>query len=120
MKKILYHPFFVVAITIIALIIIFNLKSKLNRLTISQENLKAIQQEVTQVETDLQANQILLEKSQRPIAEEKLTRSELLMQKENELIIKLPDIEEPVETVETATKKTPLAQWKELFFGKNM
>jgi cell division protein FtsB len=111
MKKVLYHPLFVALITLLVIFFIFNLRSKLQRLTLSQENLRTIQKEVNQQEKSVEELKELSEKSQTPLTVEKLTRSELLMQKEDEVVIKLPEIKTEKENLSHSKPETPIQKW---------
>ena len=111
MKKVLYHPLFVALITLLVIFFIFNLRSKLQRLTLSQENLRTIQKEVNQQEKSVKKIRKLSEKSQTSLTIEKLTRSELLMQKEGEVVIKLPEIKTEKENLGHSKPETPIQKW---------
>jgi cell division protein FtsB len=114
MKKILYHPLTILAISLLVIIAIFSLRSNLKRLSLSQENLKSAQMAYEKVKQETAEDETLLEQLQQPFVQEKITRNELLRQKDDEILIKLPDIiiehKEPNEIQE----KTVFEQWKEV------
>lgn len=111
MKKVLYHPLFVALVTILVIFIIFNLRSKLQRLTLSRDNLRAIQMEVDRQEKSVKKIRKLAEESQDPLTIEKLTRGELLVKKEGEIVIKLPEIKTEIEDSDHLKPEAPIKKW---------
>lgn len=114
MKKILYHPLVITAVTILVMIIIFSLRHNLKRLSLSQENLRSAQIVYEKQKQETAKQEAMLENMQQPLAKEKLVRNELLKQKEGEVLIKLPDITIERQESEKKQEKTIFEQWLEV------
>jgi cell division protein FtsB len=116
MKQILYRPVVVFVITICAAYFIFSLKNNLKRVDLSQQNLATIQAEVDELDQSVTQQKEELAIAEQPLAKEKITRNELLMQKEGEIVIRLPEIEIPEPVAVKADVATPWEEWQELLF----
>ena len=116
MKRILYRPVVVFVITIFAAYFIFSLKNNLKRTELSQQNLATIQAEVDELDQSVTQQKEELTIAEQPLAKEKIARNELLMKKEGELVIRLPEIEIVEPTAVGADVLTPWEEWQELLF----
>lgn len=114
LKKIFYHPVLIVATTILVFVAIFSLQQRLQRLSLSQENLKSAQKSFENQKMITQQDQDTLEEKKQPLSQEKLIRDELLGQTENEIAIKLPDIILEQEEPEQVPEKSIYEQWLEV------
>lgn len=114
MKNIVYHPLAILMTTVLVIIAIFSLRNNLKRLSLSQENLKSAQLAYEKVKQDTAKDRALLNQFQHPFVQEKITRNELLRQKNNEILIKLPDIVVEQKKQDPIPQKTVFEQWKKV------
>lgn len=91
-SRIIFHPLTAVVLTIIGLFILMQNHQRLKRLDIARQNIQQAEQEVEAAEEELLQVETALEEAQEPLAQETLLRDSLLMQREGELVIKLPEI----------------------------
>jgi len=91
-SKIIFHPLTAVVLTIVSIFILMQNHQKLKRLDIARKNIQQAKQEVKAVEEELLQVEAALEAAQEPLTQETLLRDSLLMQREGELVIKLPEI----------------------------
>jgi cell division protein FtsB len=113
-KKIIFHPAAVIAISVVALIFIVNSQNKLKRVTVAQHKLNLAQQELEYWEGEVKLIEAELARSQDPFSKEKLHRDELLMQKEGEIVIKLPNIDFQESNQLQIKEKENWQKWLEL------
>ncbi len=116
MKKILYHPATALFIGILTLLILISLRSNLKKIQISKQNLEAVNAQIEQLESQIAKQEQQLELAQEPLTKEKIIRNELLMKKENEVIIQLPKVQLQPKEKKTSAQKTAWQEWQELLF----
>lgn len=114
MKKLLYHPLTILVITFLVIIAITSLRSNQKRVSLSQENLKSAQIAYEKEKRETTKEKALLEQLQQPFIQEKIARDELLRQKNNEILIKLPDIVIQQKENTEVQQKTVFEQWKDV------
>lgn len=115
-KKVLYHPIVVALITVLAIYFIISLKSNEQKLDLSKQNLTQEKSSVSTLEQEVQDQKQKLEQSKLPLNQEKIIRNELLMQKPNELVIQLPEVQLRASTKTQAAPLTPWEKWQALLF----
>lgn len=82
---------------------------------ISTQNISIIEDEIKALEEKINKSKEELELTKQPIYKEKIMRNELLMQKEGEYVVQLPDLEKrEVENVEDDV--TAWEEWGKLIF----
>jgi len=116
MKQILYRPVVVFVITILAAYFIFSLRNNLKRVGLSQQNLATKQTEVDELDQSVTQQKEELAIAEQPLAKEKIARNELLMQKDGEIVIRLPEIEIPEPATVEADVAAPWEEWRALLF----
>lgn len=114
LKKWLQNPVVLLVFTLLVLSFIFSLRKNLTRLTLSEHNLEILKSEVGQLETEVEQKQYQLETAQQPLAKEKIARNELLLKREGEYVIQLPDIKLESEKQPPESKPTAWQQWRQL------
>jgi len=114
LKKWLQNPVVLLIFTLLALSFVFSLRKNLTRLTLSEYNLDILKSEVDKLETEVEQKQYQLETAQQPLAKEKIARNELLLKREGEYVIQLPDIELKSKQQPIKNKPTAWQQWRQL------
>jgi len=116
LQKYLNNPFIIILLSTISIIFIISLKQNLQKIEVSQKNVEKLGQQVQKLETEIENKQTSLEKAQQPLAKEKIARDELLLQKENELVVQLPEIRIEAEEKQVPEAKTNWEKWKQVLF----
>lgn len=116
-SKIIYHPLGICCITAFVLLIILQNTQRLKRLDIAKQNIKQAEEKVEAVETEFTKIENLLEEAQEPLAQERIVRDSLLMQKNNELVIKLPEINVVFEEDNQEKEVSNWQAWIKLIFS---
>ena len=114
MKKLLFHPISAIILTIVSLSVISSLRSHHQSLQSQQQLLLARKQEISQLETQLQQQQQQIEQASYAITKERMIRDELLMQKEGELIVQIPNFEPSNVEITPTPTKIPMVEWQQL------
>ena len=114
-KKILFHPLVFLLISLASLLLIFSLYQNAQEITNSTTDLKKIELEVDQKEQKIESLENQLNQAQTNFTKERIIRDELLMQKEGELIIQIPE-DQTIEIPQIDEEKplTPWQEWKNL------
>ena len=118
-RNLLYHPVTVLFITIIAITFYFSLDRSAQKTQKSSENIRVLEHEINQVSQEVIELEEKIIETESQQFQEKVVRNELLLQKEGEYILQIPDVEERASTdnCENCTKGeqiTPLHAWKKL------
>ncbi len=116
LQKYLNNHLVALFLTIIAIIFIISLRQNLQKIEVSQKNVGKLEQQVQKLETEIENKQTRLEKAQQPLAKEKIARDELLLQKDNELVVQLPEIIIKAEEKQAPEEKTSWEKWQEVLF----
>ncbi len=117
MKKILYHPLTIFITSLIVLFSIISLRSNLlRRLSLSQDNLKSIQERYKQLKTSIAEEQPKLEEVENSLTKERLKRDALLTQKEKEIAIKLPEIIIEEDESQIKNDQNTFEKWVEIIW----
>ncbi len=118
LQKILSHPFFVVIVTIVSLISIFSLQKSSKQALISKESIEKLEKSVAETEKELLKEQKKMNENQAEVSLEKIKRNELLLKKENDIILQIPDEESfnsQLDKNTTIKQNQPINEWKNLF-----
>jgi hypothetical protein len=118
--KLLYHPVTLLFVTIIAITFFFSLDKSAKKTLSSTENIRVLEHEINHVSDEV----ILLEEkilqTESLQFQEKVVRNELLLQKEGEYILQIPDTainnEEICENCNENEDSSPLSSWKNILF----
>ncbi len=116
MKSLIFHPFSSIIITIVVFFISFSLYQSKKEISNSTQVLTDLKQEIYQISDDVYSLEGQINQAKTPFAKEKIARDELLMQKDGEIIIQLPTIEETNNQQPTTSNQTPWEAWRELLF----
>lgn len=112
--QLLEHPVTMIGITVLCVVFFISLHKSGNKLQSSSQSLDQMKQEIARLQEQNQALVDDIEDSQTPLAQEKMIRDQLLMQKPGEVIVQLGDAV-PTETKTAAeSAKSPLESWKSL------
>lgn len=116
MKNLLYHPSTLLAIALISGVFILSLRKSAQKTRYSSQNINILEQEIEKLAIQVSEQQNLLKSSQKPLAEEKIMRNELLMQKPGEYILQVPEIK--IDSKESVQEKilSPWEEWQKLIY----
>ncbi len=117
MSKLLFNPVAFLGITIVSIIFSISLYKSAQRTSYSTENLKSLEEEVLEMEAEVLALETAIEESRQPFAKEQIIRNELLMKKEGEYVIQIPDelVTKTQEIIEVEVS-SPWEEWQKLLF----
>lgn len=109
------HPLVIALLTLAGLIFSYSLASNLHRTRSSTEHLSVLEQEIAEMASEVSELEQRASKAQSQEAQEKIIRDELLMQKEGEVIVQLPEINKnDLPLPSPSPSPTPWEEWKEL------
>ncbi len=107
MKKLFLNPITAGIITLFSLLFCISLYQTIQEIKLAGQETKKTQKEIEDLSSDIMSLEEEIEIAKSDEFQEKLVRDELLMQKEGEYILKLPDLEEAVVREETTPEPTP-------------
>lgn len=114
-SKILSHPITIVLFSLIFVLFFISLRKNATKTKISTQNISTLENEIQSLEKKIDESQKELEIAQSPLSQEKIIRNELLMQKEGEYIVQLPELKKK-EVKNEKGKTSPWEAWRELMF----
>ena len=123
MNRIFNHPLTALVLTVLGIIFIMSLyktgqrnKQVTSTAKVIESKVEILKQQVAKAQQELDASQ-----SKDDFKKEQIIRDELLMQKEGEVVIQLPPINQvESKTLETTSvNQSPWQEWQKLLFGKN-
>jgi cell division protein FtsB len=114
MIKILFNPWALGGILLLALVISSSLQQTSQKAKISADQLKSLTTEVANLELNVASSAAIASQSSNPFYKEKVARDQLLWQKPGEIVVQLPPISPtPTQLTRTDTQ-TPWEAWKKL------
>jgi len=116
MNKIILNPLTIIAFTILGVTLLISLRQNINKIDQSQQNMNILEQEIVKLSSEVSQTEQQLEKADDPISKEKILRNELLMQKEGEYIVQIPEVESRKKQKADHKKTTPWEEWTKLIF----
>ena len=115
-QSLLNHPLLISIFTCLCLLAIFSLKESSKKALISKESIEKLEKNIEVLEQEVAKEDEKLKISQEPIALEKIIRNELLLKKDGEIILQIPDEEGQTEEINLESKKNgPWEEWKKMF-----
>ncbi len=114
LEKIALSPIFVIIFTLLAGYFLLQNNRKLKRVELSRNNIHLTEKEVSSLQESIENLDLELNQANNSLAKEKIIRDELLQQKENELVLKLPDLVESDTKIEETEEKSNFEKWLEL------
>lgn len=102
--------------TILVIFVIISMNQTVKEIQKSTETTTILDQEIEEIASEVSGLEAALAQAQSEFTKEKIARDELLLQKEGEVIVQLPEIELPEEKEVTIAPKTPWDEWRELLF----
>lgn len=116
MSKLIFNPLAASIISLLAIIFWFSLYQTTQEIRSSGQDTKIIRDNIDDLTLEIQNLEGKISLAKDPNTREQMVRNELLMQKEGEYVLKLPDIE----TIETKPEEienlTVWQEWQELLF----
>ena len=115
--NLLNHPLLVILCSCLCLLIIFSLRESSKKALVSKESIKALEKNIDSLEKEVALEKQKLEDSQENVAVEKIMRNELLLKKDGEIVLQIPDEEQGKETEKDLQNEQngPWLEWKKLF-----
>lgn len=109
--RLLYHPLTILAFTLLSLIFALSLYSSRAKMRSSTEQISVLEQEIGQMASDVSDLEQQVQTATSSLSQEKIIRDELLMQRQGEIIVQLPPVEEIV--VPEPSPSPTLTPWEE-------
>lgn len=115
-SSLLNHPLLIGLFTGFCLLAIFSLRESGQKALISKESIEKLEKNVESLEKDVALENEKLKISQEPIALEKVMRNELLLKKEGEVVLQIPDEEQDKEKEKDLENEQsgPWEEWEKL------
>lgn len=112
----LKHPLLIILFTCLCLLAIFSLRESTKKASVSKESIQKLEKTVNTLEKEVTKDKQKLEETQNPIAIEKIVRNELLLKKEDEIILQIPESEESSQNSQDQIKQKsgPIEEWRKL------
>lgn len=112
------HPFLAIIFTCFCIFAIFSLQLSSKKAFISKESIEQLEKNVEILEKEVNRENEKLKISQEPIALEKILRNELLLKKDGEIVLQIPEKEASNNHNEDLDIQLggPLKEWQKLFF----
>lgn len=114
MQKFFSHPLVLIGITCIAGVIWLSLEQSAQKADTSQQAIELEQQQTAELHQEISTLQQELELANSPVYKEKMIRDELLMYREGEVVLQIPDTTPEKLPVTTEVHKTPWQEWQEV------
>ena len=116
-KTLLAHPLLVGFFTCLCLLAILSLRASSKKAIVSKESIHNLEKTVTSLQENLDQTKQEVTDNQTEIAIEKIKRNELLLKKEGEIILQIPDEELSggEQDIPENEKSGPWEEWKKLW-----
>ena len=116
MKSLLYHPVTLAVFTILVIFIIISMHQTVNQIQRSTQTTSLLDQEIDQIASEVSGLEAALAQAQSEFTKEKIARDELLLKKEGEIVLQLPEIHLPETKTASHSAQTPWQEWQALLF----
>jgi cell division protein FtsB len=117
MRNWFFNPLSLILVTVVSLFILYSLRSTANKTQISSEDIRVLDQEVTQLTSEVSSLEKQVELNQNPFYAEKNIRNELLLQKPGEYVIQIPEVSPKVLPTPLPTPSpTAWEEWQAVLF----
>ncbi|MBD3279221.1 MAG: hypothetical protein GF390_00745, partial [Candidatus Pacebacteria bacterium] len=107
MSKLLYHPVVILIFTLLSVTLSVSLYQSLTKTHQARENLSILKKEINQQTSQITATQEQLNQAQTPLVQEKIWRDELLLQKQGEYIVQLPELDKAEQLITPTPTASP-------------
>lgn len=114
MSRWFYHPFTVITFTIVVTWLYASLLRTEGKMRMSTESVTVLDQEVTQIASEVSALELQLNQAKSAAAQEQRIRDELLLQKPGEYVIQLPLLQEQQPAPASTRKASAWEEWQQL------
>lgn len=116
MRSFITHPVIVLLFIVLAIVFYISLDQSGKRAANSSQEIQELEAEISQTQNDVNKLESELKIAEHPITVEKVIRNQLLMQKENEYVFQLPEIEVIEIPPAPVVERTPWEEWQEVLF----
>ena len=117
MNKLIYHPIFIGLVSLLAIIFIISLNKNNQKSKLSNQSISHIQTEIDMLKIQIDTQKEKLEAVKDPLSKEKILRDQLLLKKENEYVVQIPDIEVEEDENFSKNKISAWEEWKKLILN---
>ena len=116
MRSFLSHPVIVLLFIVLAIVFYISLDQSSQRAVNSKQEIQQLENEIAHTQNEVSKLESELKIAEHPITVEKVIRDQLLMQKENEYVFQLPEIEVIEKKPTPEIERTPWEEWREVLF----
>jgi cell division protein FtsB len=117
MRKFLNHPLALLMFIFLSALYSFSLYKTTQKSSVSQDKSTALAQEIDRIVSENERLEGQLEQANTPLAQEKIARNELLLQKPGERVIQISENPSVTQAQkQTFQEKTVWEQWQEVLF----
>ena len=115
MQRLLAHPITIVVATVLTILFFVSLDKNSQTAQTSIKNLQALDQQTKTLESEVKTLESQVQSAQTNLSKEKIIRNELLLQKEGEFVVQIPQDVQIEENIATSTSnETPWQAWKKI------
>ena len=115
MVELLKHPITLLLVAGVSILVGLSFYRTIQRTRTSTEAIRVLEQENAKMASEVSELKQEVTIAQSPLAQEKIIRNELLMQKPGEYIIQIPELEISETEVSQEQSRTPWQAWKEVW-----
>ncbi len=116
-KNFWHNPLVFIIFTLIFVITLFSWKNNQQQQSIEEKQISLLEQDINELENNLEEKQQQKDNKYAELIKEKIIRDELLLKKENEYIVQLPNIEIEDKKRPIIITPKPLQVWKKRIFN---
>lgn len=117
MRNWFFSPLSLVVVTIICLFALYSLRGTASKTHISTEDVRLLDQEVSQLTSEVSRLEKQAAQHQNPYYAEKNIRNELLLQKPGETVVQIPEVSpKSLPTPTPVVTPTPWQEWQAVLF----
>ncbi len=115
LSQIVYHPTFVFGITLVVFAICISLFLNSREIRSSSNLVTNLRSQVEQKQQEYNKVKEQASNAQTPFNQESIMRNELLLQKQGEYIVQMPDLPEPIMSISVTQKQlSPWEEWRQV------
>ncbi len=111
-SNLLNHPLLIVIYSCLCLLVIFSLRESSKKALVSKESIEKLEKNIDSLEKEVALEKEKLKDSQDDIAVEKIMHNELLLKKEGEIVLQIPE-EKPSDQEKQDPQKEENGPWQE-------
>lgn len=118
MIKFLSHPLVLILFTLLCITFFFSLRENQKSNQQVEENVKNLERIIKEKELNINQTKEKLEEANSPLSQEKIIRNDLMMKKEGEYVVQIPNEMIQVEEEQSVeAEKSIWDEWNDLLFN---